>query len=405
MFKLSRLVLLAGLSLSMLAVPAQAQVFPLGDGPWEFDTYSPPQRIKVSVIARGIEHPWGMAFLPDGDVLVAERKGALRLIRDGVLDPQIVSGTPQIAFAQWGGLMDVVLHPQFADNGLVYFTYTKAGEHPEGGEYWTTTALGRGRLNEARTALENVEELLETNGWSDVIGGHGSRLRFAPDGKLFMSSPFRRHPEAPQQPGSHIGKLLRLNDDGSPAADNPFIGNPDYMPEIWSVGHRAIEGMAYHPRTGELWAAEHGPQGGDEVNIVQPTQNYGWPLVSFGRDYSGRPAAALEKPYLEGMVQPLLVWVPSIAPSGMMFYTGEAFPRWQNDLFLGGLMTGRIPGTGHVERVSFNVFGEIKRERLLNDLKQRIRDVQQGPDGLIYVLTEEVDGALLVIEPVAVPAQ
>ncbi|MDP1933076.1 MAG: PQQ-dependent sugar dehydrogenase [Gammaproteobacteria bacterium] len=395
--------LLLSLALCAFAAPISAQVFPLGEGPWVFDTYSPPSQIRVSVIARGIEHPWGMAFLPDGDVLIAERKGTLRIIRKGDLDPNPVTGIPEIAFAEWGGLMDVVLHPQFDQNRYVYFTYTKSGEAPEGQDYWTTTALGRGRLNAERTALNDVEELLVTNGWSDVVGGHGSRLRFAPDGKLFMSSPFRRHPEAPQDPMSHIGKLLRLNDDGTPASDNPYIGNDAYQPEIWSMGHRAIEGMDFHPETGELWAAEHGPQGGDEVNIVQPTYNYGWPLVSFGRDYSGRPAAALEKPYAEGMVQPLLVWVPSIAPSGLMFYTGEYFPRWRNDLIVGGLMTGRIPGTGHLERVSFNVFGEIKRERLLEGLKQRIRDVQMGPDGHIYVLTEEVDGALLVIEPVALP--
>ncbi|MDC1529367.1 PQQ-dependent sugar dehydrogenase, partial [Gammaproteobacteria bacterium] len=220
----------------------------------------------------------------------------------------------------------------------------------------------------------------------------------AADGTVFMSSPFRRDFENPQNPMSDISKLLRLNDDGSIPANNPFVGREGYLPEIWSIGHRAMEGIDFHPVTGELWASEHGPQGGDEVNIIQPGKNYGWPLVSYGRDYDGSRVS--QQPWQEGLVQPEIFWVPSIATSGLMFYTGDRFPQWHNDLFVGALMTARMPGTGHVERINFNEFGEQRREWLLADLKQRVRDVRQGPDGLIYVLTEETDGALLVIEPV-----
>ncbi len=213
-----------------------------------------------------------------------------------------------------------------------------------------------------------------------------------------MSSPFRRDFDNPQNTLSDISKLLRLNDDGSIPSDNPFVGMDGYLPEIWTIGHRAIEGIVYHPVTGALWASEHGPQGGDEVNIIQKGGNYGWPVVSYGRDYDGSRVSQV--PWREDMIQPELFWVPSIATSGMMFYTGARFPQWENDLFVGALMTARMPGTGHVERIEFNANGEQKREWLRADLKQRIRDVQQGPDGLIYVLTEEDDGALLVIEPI-----
>lgn len=389
--------LLAALCLCLLATKAGAQAFPLGDGPWEFDTYSPQSRIKVSLVARGIEHAWGMVFLPSGSILIAERAGALRLIRNGVLLEAPLEGAPEVTRVGTGGLMDLALHPDFERNRLVYFAYAKPGVDPEGSDYYATTAVGRGRLNEAETALTDIEDVYVADAWSSTPGGHGSRLRFAPDGTLFFSSPFRRDFERPQSLQSDISKLLRLNDDGSFPADNPFAGRSDARGGIWSIGHRAIEGLTFHPVTGELWASEHGPQGGDEVNIIRKGANYGWPLVSYGRDYSG--TAVSERPWQEGLAQPELIWIPSIATSGMMFYTGDRFPQWQGDLFVGGLMTGRIPGTGHIERIEFNADGEQKRERLLQELRQRVRDVQQGPDGLIYVLTEEQDGALLVLEP------
>lgn len=382
--------------LCVIALPVFAQST-LGEGPWFFDTYAPAGRIKVSVVARGIENPWGMAFLPNGNILIAQKAGGIRIIRDGELDTRVVTGTPEVQVASGGGLMDLVLHPDFADNRLVYFTYVKNAEPPAGARYYATTAMARGRLNAAQTALEDVEDVFVAEAWDTTPGGHGSRLRFAPDGTVFMSSPFRRNFDKPQDPMSDISKLLRVNDDGSIPGDNPFVGREGYLPEIWSIGHRAIEGIAFHPVTGDLWASEHGPQGGDEVNIIEPGGNYGWPVVSYGRDYDGTRVSP--RPWEPGMLQPEIFWVPSIATSGLMFYTGDKFPQWQNDLFVGSLMTARVPGTGHVERINFNENGEQRREWLLADLKQRVRDVQQGPDGYIYVLTEETDGALLKIEP------
>ncbi len=390
----SRLVAGLGIAIFCPAVGAQE----LGEGPWFYDTASPEQKIKVSVVAKGITHPWGMAFLPNGNILIAQQGGGLRIIRNGLLDPDVIGGTPEVRVVASGGLMDLVLHPDFASNRLVYYTYVKEGAAPAGASYFATTVMGRARLNEAEDALTGAEDIFVAEAWGTAPGGHGSRLRFAPDGTVFFSSPFRRDFENPQNMMSDVSKLLRLNDDGTIPSDNPFVGRAGYLPEIWSIGHRAIEGIAFHPETGELWATEHGPQGGDEANIIQKGANYGWPLVSYGRDYDGSRVSAI--PWQEGLIQPEIFWVPSIATSGMLFYTGDKFPEWQNDLFVGSLMTARVARTGHVERIEFNEMGEQKREWLLQDLHQRIRDVQQGPDGLIYILTEEENGALLVMEPV-----
>lgn len=392
--RLSLRALLLGLLLPSVSCFAQ---FPLGEGPWHFETAAPEQHIRVSVVARGIDHPWGMAFLPSGNILVAERGGQFRLIQPDSGRVLTVAGAPAVAEAAGGGLMDIALHPDFADNRLVYFSYAKPGEPPEGSDYYATTALARGRLSPDESRLESVEDIFIAEAWSSSPGGHGSRLLFSSDGTLFLSSPFRRNDDGPQNPGSHIGKLLRLNADGSVPEDNPFVEDPDHLPEIWSIGHRTIEGLTYHPGNGELWASEHGPQGGDEINIIEAGANYGWPLVTYGRNYDGtRTGHTVWQP---GMIQPHLFWVPSIATSGMVFYTGEDFPAWQHHLFVGSLMTGRLPGTGHIERIEFNEAGELRRESLLTELRQRIRDVRQGPDGRLYVLTEETDGALLVIEP------
>lgn len=386
-----------GMSLASLSPPAAAQLAALGDGPWYYQTQAPALSIKVSVVARGIRNPWGMAFLPSGNILIAEKPGQFRLVLPETSTVLPVSGSPEVRVASGGGLMDLTLHPDFEANRLVYFTYVKNAEPPPGSRYHATTVLARGRLNEAENALEDVADLFVAEAWSSNAGGHGARLRFAPDGTLFMSSPFRRDDAFPQDPGSHIGKLLRLNDDGTVPADNPFVGRAGYLPEIWSIGHRAMEGLVFHPDSGELWGSEHGPLGGDELNIIHKGGNYGWPDVSYGRDYSG----VLVSPLLgrADILPPELLWIPSIAPSGLMFYTGEHFPEWHNNLFSGSLMTGRVPATGHLERIAFNEDGEETREWLLTDLRQRIRDVQQGPDGLIYILTEESDGALLVMEP------
>ena len=375
---------------------ADAQSLTLGDGPWEFETVNPSTRIRVSVITTGLTRPWGLAFLPDGDMLVTEMAGTLRIVRDGVLDPDPIAGVPEVAPASSGGLMDIALHPDYATNSLVYFVYVKGGEIPAGADYYATTVLGRGRFD--GDALTDVEDVFVADAWSTAPGGHGARILFAPDGTIFMTQPHRRELDRAQNTMDHVGTILRLNDDGTVPADNPFVGRTGYLPEIYSYGHRVGEGLAIHPETGQLWETEHGPQGGDEANIIVPGGNYGWPITTFGRDYDGKKVS--ETPWVDGMVQPELVWVPSIATSGMMFLTSDRFPQWQGDLFVGAMMVGRMPGMGHMERIPFNENGEQGREWLLADLHQRIRDIKQGPDGLLYVLTEEVDGALLLIEPV-----
>ena len=353
-------------------------------------------RIRVVPVATGLDHPWGMAFRQDGDILITERdKGALRVIRDGQLLERPVPGVPDVyAETQRAGLMDIALHPD--DDSLVYLTYSKAVERD--GETGATVALARGRLDAG--ALTEVRDIFVADGVDRGVAA--SRIIFAPDGTLFMTVggayQFASTGEYAQDPLMHFGKLLRLNDDGTVPDDNPFVGDPDYLPEIYSLGHRNQLGLSFHPQTGDLWATENGPQGGDEANIIARGANYGWPLASYSREYSGVPVT--ETPWLEQFESPEILWWPSIAPSGLTFYTGEHFPAWQGNLFVGAMRVGRMPHTGHLERIIFNRQGqEIGREWLLTELKQRIRDVRQGPDGFLYVLTEEADGVLLRIEP------
>jgi len=349
--------------------------------------------IQVRVMTTGLVHPWSLAFLPSGEILVTEREGRLRMIRDGVLDPNAVAGVPEVSHAgAFTGLLEVALHPDFVENRQLYLTYQLPGAE-------TRVALARARFD--GTALRDLRVLFEAEG-DPFTTSSGSRLLFAPDGTLFM--PVGGAPNSQstglraQDPATHSGKILRLRDDGTAAPDNPFVGEAGFLPEIYSLGHRNPMGLALHPTTGELWAAEHGAQGGDEVNVVLAGRNYGWPLVSLGREYSG--ARISERWWQEGMEAPTVAWLPSIAPSGMIFYTGDRFPAWRGNLFVGALMVGRIERTGRLERVVLNEDGEeIRRESILTELRQRIRDVRQGPDGLIYVLTDEDDGALLRIEP------
>lgn len=375
-------------TLARNAVP----VPPLGDGPFVFDT-AEQHKIRVTVVTKGLVHPWSLAFTPDGSILVTERPGRLRIIRDGALSPTPVSGVPAVKAAGMAGLQDIALHPRFSENQLVYFTYIKPDE-----KGWGAPTVARGRLS--GNSLADVSDLLVT----DAREGNQSlsgRIAFGPDGLLYFAvggyTP--NHAEDPAQDTQSLrGKILRLRDDGSVPPDNPFLGKPGYRPEIYSLGHRNPEGLIFHPVTGALWNHEHGPSGGDELNVVLPGRNYGWPLVTYGREYVG--TRITEHPTREGMESPAVVWLPSIAISGITFYTGDRFPRWKNNAFVGSLRIGNIPATGHLQRIVFNQKGEeLRRESLLVEFKQRIRDVRQGPDGCLYVLTDENQGALLKIEP------
>ena len=394
LFALTLALTLAGVSMSAQrrdGVPA----LPPPDGPVVLHTAEVP-RIRVVPIARGLSHPWGLAFRQNGDILVTERdKGTLRVIRNGQLLERDIPGVPEVyAEVNRAGLMDIALHPD--DDRIVYLTYSKSVERD--GTQGVTVALARGRLDGG--ALTEVRDIFVAEGLDRGIAA--SRVIFAPDGTLFMSVGgsyvFAQTGDYAQDPSTHFGKLMRLNDDGTAVDSNPFVGNTDYLPEIYSMGHRNQLGLAFHPETGELWATENGPQGGDEANVIKPGVNYGWPLASYSREYSG--VRVTETPWLPEFERPEILWWPSIAPSGLTFYTGEHFPAWQGNLIVGSMRVGRMPRTGHIERIVFNRRGEeIRREWLLTELKQRIRDVRQGPDGYLYVLTEEEDGVLLRIEP------
>jgi glucose/arabinose dehydrogenase len=377
-----------------------------------FYTYDTAEQhgIRVDVVVKGLNHPFAVALLPGGDALVSERGGGLRLVRNASgttgaprLEPQPVGGVPRLEPAyRNGGLHDVVLHPDFARNGLVYFTYNKAGNAPQPtagtpGRQESRVALMRGRFT--GTALTQVEELFV----GDSGSTSGSRIAFGNDGTIFMTTgaPFD---EQAQQTGSIYGKVLRLTDAGKPAPGNPFTGQAGARAEVYSLGHRDQLGLTVHPGSGAVLNAEHGPNGGDEVNLILPGRNYGWPKVSFGRNYDGSRHSPL--PLAEGVEQPLILWLPSIAPGGLAFYTGERFPAWKGNLFVGSARRGEIPRTGGLERVVLNEkLEEIRRETLLTQLHQRIRDVRQGPEGLLYVLTDEDDGALLRISPAPLPAR
>ncbi|MDD9889228.1 MAG: PQQ-dependent sugar dehydrogenase [Gammaproteobacteria bacterium] len=349
--------------------------------------------ILVEVVASGLENPWGMAFLPDGDMLITERDGHVRLLRDGVLEPDPIPGTPEVHTMQLSGLMDIALHPEYEKNGLIYLTYNKPlGEREE------TIALARGRFD--GNGFQDMRDIFV----STPNHAGGSRIVFAPDGSLFMTVggayTVGRTAERAQDGSWHSGKVLHLLDDGSPFPGNPFSGQAGYHAEVYSMGHRNQHGLAFYPLTGELWAHEHAPQGGDELNIIKPGANYGWPIVSYSRRYDG--PRITQQPWQEEFEQPVVLWLPSIAPSGLMFYTGEKFPAWKNHAFVGSMRVGRILRTGHLERIVLNENGEeTAREWILEELGERIRDVKQGPDELIYVLTETADGMLLRLSPVA----
>ena len=402
--KLGTLKSLLWLALLLTAVNTGAQQAPAPTDPDRLP--AEPQVFRSTahtfrvVPIKGLDRPFGMAFLPDGGILVTERAGKLRIVRNGAVDPRPIAGMPEVLDLRLKGLQDLALHPAFERNRLIYFTYykLKAGEKDV-----ATAVLGRARWN-GGYALEDVRDLFVADAWCATPSA--SRIVFDRDGKIFMTVgvPIRgragtAQPEDSQSPSSHAGKVLRLNDDGSAAADNPFAGNPTYRPEIYALGIRNILGMALHPETGELWEHENGPMGGDEINIVRPGRNYGWPVVSYGRAYNGDPTGDSSGPLTTdhaapGMEPPFLFWVPSIAPSGLAFYTGNAFKAWKGNIFVGA-MRGTL-----LQRIVLNAKGlPTVRESLLTELKQRIRDVKQGPDGLLYLLTDETHGALLRLEP------
>jgi glucose/arabinose dehydrogenase len=339
--------------------------------------------IRVVTVARGIARPWSIAFLPNDVMLVTETHGKLRVIRNGQLDPEPVAGVPEVKPLRRSGLLDIALHPDFANNDYVYLTYHKALPDDD-----SALALARGRWN--GKALTGVADLFITDPGSGSI----SRIVFGPDGALYMST---AGGDA-QDPGTHAGKVLRLNDDGTVPTDNPFVGKAGYKPEIFTLGHRSTLALAVHPGTGQIWQNENGPNGGDEINILTAGGNYGWPVVSLGRTYQGPWHS--DNFQQEGFIDPVVFWMPSIAVSGMAFYTGDKLPKWQGDIFVGAMRMGEIIGTGHIQRILLNEnMQELRRESLLVDWRHRMRDVRQGPDGLLYVLVDDDDGAVLRIEP------
>jgi len=390
----------------------------LTESSYTFDT-AEQHKIRVVVVAKGLNHPFSLALLPSGDALVSERGTALRIVHNvgapagvgssgsasgasatgtgAVLDPVPVTGLPTLdPTYRNGGIHDLVLHPQFAKNKLVYFTFNKNGNPPPADAKPPVRRESRVSLMRAQFnghALTHVEELFVGESGSTS----GSRIAFGKDGDVYMTTGGPFGPEA-QQLDSIYGKVLRLRDDGKVPTDNPFVGRAGARPEIFSYGHRDHLGLTVQPGTGVVLNAEHGPNGGDEVNVILPGRNYGWPKVSFGRNYDGTRWS--ESPVAEGVEQPTVLWLPSIGPSGLTFYDGDRFPAWKGNLFVGSSRRGEVPRTGGLERVVFNdKLGEVRRETLLTELHQRIRDVRQGPDGLLYAVTDEDDGALLRIEP------
>ena len=341
------------------------------------------QRFHLVKVTDGLEHPWGLAFLPDGRMLVTERPGRLRIVADGWLVPEPVAGVPEVWDEGQGGLLDVALHPGFAENGLVYLSYSSPDDDDD-----AATAVARGRLVGGR--LEDVEEIYVALPRDDNGRHFGSRLVFA-DGYLFVTAGDRGDSDRAQELDDPAGSIIRLHDDGRVPEDNPFVGTAGVRPELYSVGHRNPQGMTLEAATGRIYAIEHGPKGGDELNLIEPGVNYGWPVITHGKSYMGFKIG--EGTRKEGMAQPVHYWVPSISPSGLMIYDADRFPAWQGSFFAGAL-SGEL-------LVRLEVAGGkvVVEERMLEDLEERFRDVRQGPDGLIYLLTDHPDGMLLRLEP------
>jgi glucose/arabinose dehydrogenase len=345
---------------------------------------------RAVTVAEGLENAWGMAFLPGGDILVTEKPGRLRIIRQGKLDPQPIEGVPTVFHKGQGGLLDVALHPDFASSRLVYLSYSKPV-----GEGQNTTAVVRGRLEGNR--LTGVEEVFEAKARTDRTLHFGSRLAFGRDGNLFVTVGDRGdrtdlgERQNAQNLTNHAGKVLRITPEGKVPQDNPFVGHPTALPEIYSYGNRNPQGLTIHPVTGEVWAVEHGPRGGDEVNLIRPGRNYGWPVITYGINYNGTPITDITA--REEMEQPLHYWVPSIATSGLTIYNGDKFPEWKGDVFVGGMAGMQLA------RVEFDGTRPVREETLLKNVRGRIRDVRTGPDGYLYLLTDSPEGELVRLEP------
>ncbi|MDT8398830.1 MAG: PQQ-dependent sugar dehydrogenase [Pseudomonadales bacterium] len=365
--------------------PTGLENLPLGNGPWEFRT-GEAMNIHVELVAH-MAFPMAMSFMPDESILIVTRPGKLMHLKKGKMAE--VKGTPESRnFGESGGIgtihgyMDVTLHPDFAANGYVYLMYTRPDANLPG-----VLTVGRGKW--AGDSLENFQVIFDTE---DLTGA--GRIQFGSDGKLYMSTPDRDA----QDLSSLGGKVLRLNADGSVPSDNPFLGKPKARPEIYTYGNRSIIGLSVYPGTGQLWASENGPNGGDEINILRAGTDYGWPAVSLGRDYTGPWHGG--HPGHAGYADPVVYWMPAVAVSGLTFYTGDKLSKWTGDLFVGAMREGEVNGTGHLERVLFNdKMEELRRESLLTTLHKRIRDVVQGPDEYLYVVLEERDGGILRIMP------
>ncbi len=378
----------ASCSLLVLAQPRPpapgSPRFPLPTEPRVYELFR--QKVRVSVVAHGIERPWSLLPLPNGDFLVSVRAaGQVRAIRNGALDPAPLAGLPAMRLSRTTGMLDMALHPRFAENRWIYFTYHKALDATT-----FTLALARGRYDGA--GFSNVEDLYVGH----AVQTGGSRLVFGLDGLVYITvGGAARLPDA-QATTTIFGKVLRLKDDGSVPADNPFVGKTGSRPEIFTIGHRDHHGITVYPPTGQIVEAELGPLGGDKINFLEAGGNYGWPTHGYGRDNDGSPMPLPTT----AMAASWITWNPGITPSGLLFYTGDRFPEWKGNLFVGSIQRGRIPGTGGLERVAFNEkLWELRRETILGDFHQRVRDVRQGPDGLVYLLTEEDDGAVIRIEP------
>ena len=373
------LLLVAASALACRPAPAQG---PAQESPQPRSTAGV---VRAETVVEGLEHPWGLAFLPDGRILVTERPGRLRIVgNDGRLSAP-VAGVPAVYAQGQGGLLDVAIDPEFASNGMVYLSFAEPDGSGNAG-----TSVARGRL--AGERLENVQVIYRQTPKLPGGGHYGSRLVFAPDGRLFVTQGDRQGwRERAQDLSQGMGKIVRIEKDGRVPADNPFVNRQGALREIWSYGHRNVQGAALDPATGRLWTVEHGARGGDELNHPEAGKNYGWPVITYGRDYSGRSIG--EGVAKEGMEQPVYYWDPVIAPSGMIFYTGDAIPGWKGSILIGGMASQVLV------RLELKDGRVVKEERYLGELETRFRDVQQGPDGFVYVVTDEGNGKLLRVRP------